>query len=1175
MLSSLSQRVEKSKRAALLVEVAYQGMPITLVHAKQALESGRRETARALLDRQAERDLERLTRRFSGRVDAMLLMGMMLFELDQLERSRRWFERSLQKRPHTAAYQQLARIAHRQQRFGDAADLRARAVDLEPHSYALWLDLANSLLRTGRLVDGINWLFRVIDADPGFTEAICKLLFYLHYLPGIDRPRMQAIHGLVRGHMPRPTATSPLPDHDTAPARRLRIGYLSADLRANSVAYTFERILLAHRAEEVDVHIYSHTDQPDGVTRRIAQSVDHFRDIFGLHVDDVVRMIQEDRIDILVSLCTDIDPVRLAICTRRPAPIVVDWGSLGTPLSEAIDYRLTDELRDQLKSQRSYRERLTYTRSLAFCYRPPDFAPEITALPALERGIITFGSLNTLLKLNPQVIGLWSRVLQECPQSRLILKFAGGSCEQTRMRILNEFASQGVAPGRVDIRGWVSPACHLRTYHEIDIALDPFPFNGMVTTLEALWMGVPVVSLGGGDNFVSRCGEAILTQMNLHALVAADPAAYVAKAVGLAHNVGSLSRMRQALRTHLHNSILCDGALHAREFESVYRYLWRRWCDRSSIPEPCPPSVPTEAHASPDSLDIFFPGNPELKLSISKRGVPPALLQAMAAVERGDIEQALQRVDETLMAEIETRVRTQPERADVLFLLGMILRHSEQPERARSWLQRAAKTLPHPFVYFEWAASFRDSGLLSRAIEVMQQALETLPDSAELKSTLASYLMKAGRPREGLTLLQQVVQERPNKVIFSKFLWHCHQQEELDESQLYQFHRQWSRRYASAALAQSHTPPAQMLERPLRVGYVSGDFCSHSVAYFFEPLLEAHDPAVVEAWGYGNVPHQDVVTDRLKTKFQHYRNICGVPDAQVVQWILADQIDILVDLSGHTGENRLGVLARKPAPIQVSFLGYPDTTGMDQVDYRFTDRWADRAQAQAYYAEKLVFLEVGFNCYGPPDFAPKVGELPAQGNGFLTFGSFNNSYKINDRTLCLWCRVLQALPESQLLLKFGGGDDDSVRETFLRRFQERGIAAERIRMVGRLPVVKHLELYNQVDLALDTFPYQGTTTTCESLWMGVPVLSLLGQHHVSRVGLSLLKRVGLEVFASSSEAEWVDKAVSFAEQPVQLAQIRRGLRQAMAVSSLCDKQAYARCVEKAYRNMWRDWVGSR
>lgn len=1151
------------------------GLSRVLLDAQQALDQGQRENAMLLLDRQAERYLERFLRRFPDRVDAMHAMGMLLLKLNQLQRSRRWFERERACQPAAAAYAPLAHIAHQQQRFGDAADLRARAVDCQPDQPAHWLELAKSLVRTGRLPDGLGWLYRLVDADPGHTEAVCKLLFYLHYLPGFDRAQSMDIRDRWRAYVPAVTVDSKFADHDRTVSRRLRIAYLSGDLRANSISYTFEGILCAHRSDAVEVTVYSHLDQPDGVTQRIARSVDHFRDVSGLDAVAVAQMIRADRIDILISLSTDLDPLRLAVCDRRPAPIQADWGSVGTVLSDAIDYRLSDALRDPPKIQGHYRELLACTQHLAFCYRPPEHAPAVTALPAQKQGRVTFGSFNTLLKLNPEVIHLWSRVLLARPRSRLVLKFAGGSCAQTRTSLLNAFVRHGVAPERVDIRGWISPVNHLNAYSEIDIALDPFPFNGMVTTLESLWMGVPVVTLGGGDGFVSRCGEAILSELKLSGLVAANTEDYLAKTAGLAHNLNALVRMRRGLRSLLQQSSLCDASLHAREFEALYRHLWQRWCAS------CSGSVPddTAAQNAPgedpeDCLDIAFPGTSIQKLAIRKAGVPPALFQAMEAVEQGQIEQVRQLMDATLVEQVESLIRDEPRRADVLFLMGLILRRSKQPERARPWLHRALAELKHPFISFELAVSYFDSGRMSQAIAVLQQALATHTDSVELKSTLADYLMKAGRPEAGLRLLTQVIEEQPDRNIYSKFLWHCHQQDALDEAQLFQWHRQWARRYAPAALGMSHPRPSRERQGPLRVGYISGDFCSHSVAYFVEPLLDAHDPQCVETWGYSNVPHRDLVTERLQAKFNHYRNICGVPDEQVVRWILADRIDILVDLSGHTGDNRLGVLAWKPAPIQVSFLGYPDTTGMEQVDYRLTDRWADRPEAQAFYTEQLILLETGFNCYAPPGFAPPVEDLPALAQGYLTFGSFNNSYKINNRTVELWCAVLRALPDARLLLKFGGGDDETVQQTFRQRFEQRGVDGQRIRLVGRLPVAEHLSLYNQVDLALDTFPYHGTTTTCEALWMGVPVLSLLGQHHICRVALSLLTRVGLDLFACHSEDEWVGKAVAFAEQPEQLAEIRRGLRGAMAGSPLCDKQAYARSVEAAYEQMWQTWTES-
>ena len=405
----------------------------------------------------------------------------------------------------------------------------------------------------------------------------------------------------------------------------------------------------------------------------------------------------------------------------------------------------------------------------------------------------------------------------------------------------------------------------------------------------------------------------------------------------------------------------------------------------------------------------------------------------------------------------------------------------------------------------------------------------------------------------------------------SKYLWHQHHLPQLDPQALYDAHCHWSQLYAPVSRARQGHKRDRCPDRRLRIGYISGDFCSHSVAYFAEALLEGHRPELVETWGYGNCPHQDMVTDRLKEKFDHYRNVCAVLDDQVVEWIEQDKIDILVDLSGHTGDNRLDVLAYKPAPIQVSYLGYPDTTGMSQIDYRFTDPWADEPTAQQYYTEKLVLLDSGFICYRPPEFAPAVQPLPALSQGRVTFASFNNSLKINVRLIRMWAKILQRLPQAQLLLKFGGGDDEQVRALYLEQFRSLGVAEDRVRIIGRLPVAAHLDLYNQVDIALDSFPYHGTTTTCEALWMGVPTLSLIGQHHVSRVGLSLLSRVGLEVFSAHTEQEYLDKAVSFAQQTAHLSTLRPGLRARVWHSPLCDNQAYARCVEEAYQRMWQCW----
>jgi predicted O-linked N-acetylglucosamine transferase (SPINDLY family) len=343
------------------------------------------------------------------------------------------------------------------------------------------------------------------------------------------------------------------------------------------------------------------------------------------------------------------------------------------------------------------------------------------------------------------------------------------------------------------------------------------------------------------------------------------------------------------------------------------------------------------------------------------------------------------------------------------------------------------------------------------------------------------------------------------------------------------------------------------------------------VAYFFESLLDGHDRMVVEVYGYSQVTCPDQTTWRLQARFDAYHSICSLDDRAVADMIEADRIDILVDLAGHTGGNRLGVLALKPAPIQVTYLGYPDTTGMDQVDYRLTDSLSTPLLLQPYYTEQLVHLPQGYLCFRAPEFAPQVDPPPSLKNGYVTFGSFNDSCKVNGPLIALWAQILEANPGSKLLVKSRAGDDPPVRQLFLDQFQRAGILQERIVIEGQKPAIEYLRLYNQVDIALDTFPYNGTTTTCDALWMGVPVISRVGQHHASRVGLSILSHVGLGSLAVASSEEYVAKATALAGNPEDLENIRASMRPRMMASPFCHAKTFAQTVESAYRQMWHMW----
>ena len=358
-----------------------------------------------------------------------------------------------------------------------------------------------------------------------------------------------------------------------------------------------------------------------------------------------------------------------------------------------------------------------------------------------------------------------------------------------------------------------------------------------------------------------------------------------------------------------------------------------------------------------------------------------------------------------------------------------------------------------------------------------------------------------------------------------------------------------------------------MSERPearLRIGYVSPDFYSHSVASFVEPIIEAHDRDEFHVTCYSDVIGGDEVTRRLKASADMWCDTAQESDDELYQRILADKIDILIDLSGHTGDNRLPVFARRAAPVQVSWIGYPATTGLSRMDYRVTDRWADpEGEADRWHSESLLRLESGFLCYRAPNDAP-LREKPE--GTTLTFGSFNNFAKINDEVLDVWAALLRAEPAARLLLKCRQLADDGVRRRLIEAFGARSVSADRLALHGRIASrADHLALYGEVDVALDTFPYNGTTTTCEALWMGIPVVTMTGARHAARVGESLLRRGGWDAWVAHSTDEYVEIAQKLARDKPAPPEVRDQL----ASSSVMDDKAVTAALEASYREIWR------
>jgi predicted O-linked N-acetylglucosamine transferase (SPINDLY family) len=500
-------------------------------------------------------------------------------------------------------------------------------------------------------------------------------------------------------------------------------------------------------------------------------------------------------------------------------------------------------------------------------------------------------------------------------------------------------------------------------------------------------------------------------------------------------------------------------------------------------------------------------------------------------------------------------------------------------------------------------------GRADQAIAHYERALSLRPDYAEAHNNLGNVLMWVGRFKQALAHYQQAValqsnfveahsnlglahaalgnmdqaavhyeralSLRPDYVVaHSNLLLTLNYASASDPESVYAAHRNFAQRreVPLAPHIQVHSNN-RSLERRLKIGYVSSDFRQHSVAWFIEPVLENHSRERFEIYCYANHFQEDEVTQRLMSHADHWRRIFGLSDDAVANQIRADCIDILVDLNGHTGKNRLLVFARKPAPLQVTWLGYPNTTGLSAMDYRITDAFADPVgMTEPLHSEKLMRLPDCFSCYQPPRDVPAVSELPARSKGYITFGSFNKLNKVTPAVMALWARILHAVPNSRLILKTSGLGEQATQESIRELFAQSGVAPERLELLGHHQSRKmHLEQYRSVDIGLDPFPYNGTTTTCEALWMGVPVVTLAGKVHAGRVGVSQLSNLGLTELIGQTPDEYVAIASRLAADLEHLGTLRKELRDRMTASPLTDAQGFTKNLERTYLGMWKDW----
>ena len=508
--------------------------------------------------------------------------------------------------------------------------------------------------------------------------------------------------------------------------------------------------------------------------------------------------------------------------------------------------------------------------------------------------------------------------------------------------------------------------------------------------------------------------------------------------------------------------------------------------------------------------------------------------------------------------------------------LGNALWERDETVEAIASYHRAIEIKPgFAEAHYNLGNTLREQGLPDEAVAEYRRALELKPDYPEAVVNMGNALRSQGELDEAMAAYRHALELKPEHAgIHSNLVSTLHFHPGCDARAICEERQRWNRKFSEPLkpFIRPHANDPTIAGRRLRVGYVSPDFRDHPVGRYVLPLFERHDREQFEILCYSGTPRSDWMTERLRAAAGSWRETSGVSDARVAEMIREDRVDILVDLAMHTANNRLPVFAWEPAPVQVTWLAYPGSTGLPGIGYRLTDAHMDppgsRGHGTAESSEEPVRLPDCWCCYDPVGDSPEVNALPAWSAGGVTYGTLNNFAKVNEKALALWARVLGAVKGSRLVMLCPEGRSRERVRAFLGA---RGIAAERLELVGHLDRWEYLGHYQRIDIALDPFPCNGMTTTCDALWMGAPVLTMPGEMPASRAGLSILSSIGLGEMAASSEEDYVRIAAALAGNLPRLADLRATLRQRMQASPLMDAPRFARNVEAAYQKMWQRW----
>jgi len=1082
---------------------------------------------------EAETHLRRALQLEPAYTEAHCNLGLTLKDQGKIAEALASLENAVRLNPsHAEAHNNLGNILQRLGRLTEAECHLRRALAAKPDFAVAWNTLAFILHHQGRLTESQSCYEKALSLKPDYAAAFDGLLFVSNYHADASNEDLFQLYRQYDKQFGIPLQSQWQPhtnNHDTR--RRLKIGYVSPAFYSHPVLHFLEPLLANHDKGNFEIFAYAEKTKEDQSTQTYRQYVDHWIETSGLSDDELAAKIRDDEIDVLIDLAGHTNCNRLLVFARKPAPVSLHWLDFGytTGLS-AIDYYLTDIDNAPLGSEHLFSEQLWRLPAPAYVYRPAPDMGEVSMLPAQTRGYVTFGTLTRAIRINHRTLRVWSAILHRVKDSRLIIDSGNFKDQATQDAMKAQFAAHGIDPDRLLI-GYHSPPWDV--LRNMDISLDCFPHNSGTTLFESLYMGVPFITLAHRPA-LGRLGCSVLQGAGHPEWIATSEEEYIDKAVALAADLPRLAAIRAGLRQELEKSPLMDEPGFARMVEEAYRQMFRKWSATTSGD----PSLATNGAVTSYNLAISHQTDNRL---------PEAKTAYLAALN------------------------LHPGFVETANNLGVVFQQEKRYIDAEACLLRTLALKPdYTDAWYNLGNTYKLQSILLKAEEAYRKALQLKPDHVNALYNLGNNLQEQGRLDEAEVCLRQTLAIAPNHLhAFSTLLYTLNYHPDKGPDEIFQAYQEFNNRfflsYQTAWKPHTNTP---LKNRRLRVAYIAPDYRNHPARYFLVPLLAHHDRSMLEIYAYIECSSDRAAGELFSEFSEHWIATQGMTDDQLSERIRHDAIDVLIDLAGHTAHNRLGVFARKPAPVSLHWLDYAYTTGLSAIDYYLADPASLPDGCEPYFSEKPWRITTPALAYRPPEETGPVNALPANQNGCITFGTLTRAIRVNHRTIRVWAEILKKCPKSRLIINSGSYREPGMQEALASRFAEHGIDGHRLNIGCTSPP---WDVLRSMDISLDCFPHNSGTTLFESLYMGVPFITLADRPSMGRLGSSILEGAGHPEWIAASEEEYIAKAVALAADLSRLAAIRANLRPEMAHSPLMDEAGFTRRMESAWREMFQRW----